>query len=131
MKIQTELNNMEKSDLKWICKTLHITCKISDTKQSIIRKLLNPMNKKYNSGSIGQLSNYEEQQKQYDNISKEDSHQRTEDSNKSKEDSHKSKKYDDFLERLKALEAKPQTSQKMQPQTSQKNATKKISENKQ
>lgn len=47
MKIQIELNNMEKSDLKWICKSLHIKCKISDTKQTIIRKLLNPMNKKY------------------------------------------------------------------------------------
>ena len=50
MKIQIELNNMEKSDLKWICKSLHIKCKISDTKQTIIRKLLNPMNKKYKGG---------------------------------------------------------------------------------
>ena len=47
MKIQTELNNMEKLDLKWICKSLHIKCTISDSKQTIIRKLLNPMNKKY------------------------------------------------------------------------------------
>ena len=108
MKIQTELNNMEKSDLKWICKSLHIKCKISDTKQTIIRKLLNPMNKKYNSGSMGQLLNFEEQQNQY--------------YNKSKEDSHKSKEYDDdFIERFKALEAKPPKSQKMQPLEIEKN----------
>ena len=114
MKIQTELNNMEKSDLKWICKSLHIKCKISDTKQSIISKLLNPMNKKYNSGWSGQLLNFEEQQNQYYGKS-------TENSIKSKEDSHKSKEYDDdFIERFKALEAKP-TSQKMQPQEIEKN----------
>ena len=44
-----------------------------------------------------------------------------ENSIKSKEDSHKSKEYDDdFIERFKALEAKP-TSQKMQPQEIEKN----------
>jgi len=57
MKIQIELNNMEKSDLKWICKSLHIKCKISDTKQSIIRKLLNPMNKKYKGGHLQGIYN--------------------------------------------------------------------------
>ena len=54
---------MEKSDLKWICKSLHIKCKISDTKQSIISKLLNPMNKKYNGGFMQQLY-YADQRKQ-------------------------------------------------------------------
>tara|TARA_B110000438_G_C15736760_1_gene616672 strand:- start:711 stop:1043 length:333 start_codon:yes stop_codon:yes gene_type:complete len=100
MKIQTELNNMEKSDLKWICKSLHIKCTISDSKQTIIRKLLNPMNKKYNSGSMGQLLNYEGQQKQYDDKSKEDSH-------KSKE-YNKPTEYDEreFLKRFNELKIK-------------------------
>ena len=63
MKIQIELNNMEKSDLKWICKSLHIKCKISDTKQSIIRKLLNPMNKKYKGGHLqGIYNDYQQEQ---------------------------------------------------------------------
>jgi len=45
--LKNNLKKMKLSDLIWICKELHISCKKTDSKNRLIKKLLFPLSRKY------------------------------------------------------------------------------------